>query len=86
MRVLIIEDNERLSLLLAEGLARRGFSCDAAGSLAEADDFLAVTGYDALVLDLGLPDGDGPHFIAFRKGKDEAGPPGETGPAMPAPA
>ncbi|MAC37990.1 MAG: DNA-binding response regulator [Maricaulis sp.] len=63
MRVLIIEDNERLSLLLAEGLARRGFSCDAAGSLAEADDFLAVTGYDALVLDLGLPDGDGVDWL-----------------------
>jgi two-component system response regulator QseB len=63
MRILIVEDNERLSVLLAEGLGRRGFSCDAADSLAAADDYLAVTAYDALVLDLGLPDGDGVDWL-----------------------
>ncbi|EAP90313.1 response regulator protein [Oceanicaulis alexandrii HTCC2633] len=63
MRVLIIEDNDRLSLLLAEGLTRRGFSCDVAGSLTSAADHIAVTAYDVLVLDLGLPDGDGVDWL-----------------------
>ena len=63
MRVLVIEDNDRLSELLAEGLSRRGFSCDTAGSLSCAADFLAVTRYDGIMLDLGLPDGDGVDWL-----------------------
>ncbi len=59
MRLLIVEDNQRLALLLADGLQRRGFACDTAHSLAEAESALAVAAYDVIVLDLGLPDGDG---------------------------
>lgn len=58
-RVLIIEDSKRLAALLAEALGKRGFAADAAHSLASADDALAAARYDAVILDLGLPDGDG---------------------------
>lgn len=59
MRLLIVEDNERLAGLIAEGLGRRGFICDIAPDLATAEDSLAGAEFDAIILDLGLPDGDG---------------------------
>lgn len=59
MRLLIVEDSDRLASLIAEGLGRRGFICDIAPDLATAEDCLAGAAFDAIVLDLGLPDGDG---------------------------
>ncbi|WP_037491405.1 response regulator [Sphingobium indicum] len=67
MRVLIVEDNDRLAMLIAEGLQRRGFSCDIAGSLASADNAMDGAAYDAIALDLGLPDGDGIDWLAKRR-------------------
>jgi DNA-binding response OmpR family regulator len=40
-------------------LERAGFVVDTVGLYVEARDVLAVTAYDAAILDLGLPDGDG---------------------------
>ncbi|MBD3771876.1 MAG: response regulator transcription factor [Rhodobacterales bacterium] len=59
MRTLIIEDNTELANLLAERLAARGIESDIAGGIVEADDHMAVGQFDAIMLDLGLPDGDG---------------------------
>jgi DNA-binding response OmpR family regulator len=59
MRLLVVEDNEDLSRLLAKGLENAGFRSDLAATAAEARRALTVTRYAALVLDLGLPDGDG---------------------------
>lgn len=59
MRVLLIEDNERLSELVGQALTVDGFAVDQAFSLAEARDFLKVVSYDLILLDLSLPDGDG---------------------------
>ena len=56
-----------MAQLVAEGLQKRGFVCDTAASLAEADAALASAIYDALVLDLGLPDGDGVPWLATRR-------------------
>lgn len=67
MRLLIIEDNVRLAGLLADGLARRGLVCDCAPDLAAADDALAAARYDAVVVDLGLPDGDGLEWLHARR-------------------
>lgn len=67
MRVLIIEDTRRLAALIAEGLRRRGFTCDSAHDLAEADEALRSAAYDALILDLGLPDGDGITWLRGRR-------------------
>ncbi|WP_219893398.1 response regulator [Aquisediminimonas profunda] len=64
MRLLIIEDNERLAGLIANGLDRQGYSCDRATALAEADDCFASADYDAIILDLGMPDGDGLKWLA----------------------
>jgi two-component system response regulator QseB len=59
MRLLIIEDNERLAGLIAAGLDRQGYACDMASTLNDADDCVAAADYDAVILDLGMPDGDG---------------------------
>jgi len=59
MRTLIIEDNAELAGLLAERLAARGIDSDIASCLADADDHVAVGQFDAIMLDLGMPDGDG---------------------------
>ncbi|WP_458096339.1 response regulator transcription factor [Roseomonas sp. WA12] len=59
MRVLLVEDNSRLAALLAEGLRRAGWQADTGGSIEEAEAALSTGDYDAVVLDRGLPDGDG---------------------------
>lgn len=59
MRLLVIEDEPELGTLLRAALERGGFAVDLAESLAEARDFFAIVPYDAAILDLSLPDGDG---------------------------
>ncbi|HEX3664420.1 MAG TPA: response regulator transcription factor [Rhizomicrobium sp.] len=59
MRLLLVEDNESLVRLVSKGLGNAGFEVDTAGSLADSFEAIANVGYAAIVLDLGLPDGDG---------------------------
>jgi len=59
MRLLIIEDNAALSELLAKGLGTAGYETDLLGTAGEANAALITTSYAAVILDLGLPDGDG---------------------------
>jgi DNA-binding response OmpR family regulator len=59
MRVLVVEDQAELAGLLRRALAASGFAADTADGLAAAEDYVGVAAYDAMVLDLGLPDGDG---------------------------
>jgi len=59
MRLLIVEDNVELSRLVASGLMAAGFESDIVGSAAEARDAVRNVSYAAMILDLGLPDGDG---------------------------
>ena len=57
--MLIVEDDDLLRDGLRVGLGLSGFAIDAVGTLADADIALAATSYDAVVLDLMLPDGSG---------------------------
>jgi DNA-binding response OmpR family regulator len=59
MRLLVIEDNEQLAALLAKGLHTAGYDTDIFGTVAEARNALLMVAYAAMILDLGLPDGDG---------------------------
>ncbi len=59
MKVLIVEDQQKLSTLLKQGLAEAGYAVSVAATCAAARDELAAAPCDAIVLDLGLPDGDG---------------------------
>jgi DNA-binding response OmpR family regulator len=59
MRLLIIEDEARIAEILRSALSRAGFAVDAVGRCGDARAALEVNPYDAVILDLGLPDGDG---------------------------
>src|SRR3954466_14307830 len=59
MRLLIVEDNAELSRLVAGGLSAAGYESDIVGSVAEAREAVSSVSYAAMILDLGLPDGDG---------------------------
>ena len=68
MRVLLVEDNERLSSLMRGGLARGGFTVDAFDRLSDAEAAIDTVDYDLILLDLGLPDGDGMEWLKrFRR-------------------
>jgi len=64
VRLLVIEDEDRLSGILKSKLGDVGFAVDIAGSAADAGAALELINYDAAVLDLGLPDGDGLAVLA----------------------
>src|SRR5713101_2964991 len=59
MRALIVEDDERLRSLVLRTLTRAGLACDEAARISEAEELIELHGYDLLVLDRRLPDGDG---------------------------
>ena len=59
MRLLTIEDESELAGLIAKAFGAAGFAVDTAGSLAAAEETIAVMSYDAVILDLSLGDGDG---------------------------
>jgi DNA-binding response OmpR family regulator len=59
MRLLVVEDNAQLSQLLGKGLRMAGYDADLLATMEEARAALMTTSYAALILDLGLPDGDG---------------------------
>jgi DNA-binding response OmpR family regulator len=64
MRLLVVEDEARISEILKAALERAGFTVDAVNLCGDAREALAVTAYDAAVLDLGLPDGDGLRLLS----------------------
>ncbi len=59
MRILIVEDDRALGQAMAASLRHVEFAVDLVGTVAEALHLLVNEKVDALVLDLGLPDGDG---------------------------
>ena len=58
-RVLIVEDEPRLAQLLADYLTHSRFQADQTASVREAERLVREGGYQAVLLDLMLPDGDG---------------------------
>lgn len=59
MRALIVEDEPLLIEDLEQCLLEEQFYVDTAGSLKQANGLVAGEPYDLILLDLGLPDGDG---------------------------
>ena len=63
-QVLVCEDDADTAAVLAQVIERDGLAVEIVGSIREARDALArPNAYQALLLDLGLPDGDGIFFI-----------------------
>lgn len=59
MKVLLLEDHDAMRELVSGHLAHCGFVVDAVSHGGEALAAVAATRYDAMILDLGLPDIDG---------------------------
>jgi two-component system OmpR family response regulator len=59
MRLLVVEDESRLALLLKRGLEEQGYVVDVTGDGAEALWLATEAGYDTIVLDVMLPSLDG---------------------------
>lgn len=59
MRILITEDNGELAEFIQEAFLREGYLSDIALTIAEQSHCLNSNAYSVIVLDLGLPDGDG---------------------------
>jgi two-component system, OmpR family, response regulator len=59
MRLLLVEDDEPLAAGLAGSLRLGGYAVDAVARGSHASAALAVENYDAVILDLNLPDTDG---------------------------
>jgi len=59
MRLLLVEDDAELGRRLSERLRGADFAVELAVSRSEAEDWPDVGSMAAIILDLGLPDGDG---------------------------
>jgi DNA-binding response OmpR family regulator len=71
MRILLIEDHRRLAEAITAGLDKEGFGIDAFGTAEEGELAARTASYDAIILDLGLPDRDGLVLLkALRGGGD----------------
>jgi two-component system response regulator QseB len=64
LRILLLEDHPTLRQMIADHLAQRGFAVDAVERGEEALAAVAAAPYDALILDLTLPDLDGMEVLA----------------------
>jgi heavy metal response regulator len=59
MRVLVVEDEQRLAEFVGKGLTEAGYAVDFAGDGEQALDWARVVDYDLIVLDIMLPKRDG---------------------------
>lgn len=75
MNVLIIEDERGLAFEIAEFLSRDGYLTEHAWKKASAEEKIFVSSYDFILLDLGLPDGNGLDLLKTLKdlpGRDDS--------------
>ena len=73
-RLLVIEDHDDLASLLLDGLGKAGFPADRVSTLDGARQVLASNSYSVVILDLGLPDGDGLSIIRSLRSRDDSTP------------
>jgi len=63
MKVLIIEDHQELARNIHDFLAKEGYICELSCTLETAREKLGLFQYDCILLDIGLPDGNGIHLL-----------------------
>ncbi len=68
-KLLLIDDDARLRTMVGDYLRGHGFEVESAGTLADGRQRLSLGSYDALLLDLMLPDGDGLDFTRELRGE-----------------
>lgn len=71
-RILIAEDNPRITAFLETGLKEHGFTTAIVGTGQEATELALNENFDLLILDLGLPDRDGLDVLFELRGQGES--------------
>ncbi|WP_417595981.1 winged helix-turn-helix domain-containing protein [Parasphingorhabdus sp.] len=69
MRLLLVEDDPELSRRLSERLQAAGFAVDMAGEVDQAKYWPDIEQLSAIILDLGLPDGEGTDLLDYWRKK-----------------
>lgn len=70
MKVLLVEDDQALCTALARALTDAGLLVETSGTGSDADFLVRTERYDVVILDLGLPDGDGTRWLAQWRADD----------------
>ncbi len=83
MRILVVEDDAAIADALQVSLKLAGYAVDCCATLAHAWSALRVESFDAMLLDLGLPDGDGVRLLAQIRGASLASTSPRPQPDMP---
>lgn len=68
MRILVVEDNAGIAAGLQANLEQRRYAVDVCATVAQAWHALEMERFDAVLLDLGLPDGDGSEILRRLRG------------------
>ena len=63
MKILLVEDNPELSNSIVSYLNEEGTLCEAALNYYDAVDKIVSYGYDIIILDIMLPDGNGLNLL-----------------------
>jgi DNA-binding response OmpR family regulator len=71
MRILLVEDEEELSKIVARGLLKCGYAVDSAYDGEEALDYYEMNEYDVIVLDLNIPKLEGLEVLKRIRQKDK---------------
>ncbi len=74
MRILLVEDEQDMASWLKRALAQSGFVPDHAPDAGTAESFMLGTAYDAIVLDLQLPDKHGLVLLREMRNRDDRTP------------
>jgi DNA-binding response OmpR family regulator len=72
MRILIVEDNDKLANLMASLLRDNFYSVDRVANVDDARAAVELVEYDLILLDLSLPDGDGGEILLSLRRKGQA--------------
>jgi DNA-binding response OmpR family regulator len=59
MKLLVVEDEKPTAMFLRRGLQEEGYAVDVAGDASSADRAVSTFDFDAIILDVMLPGGDG---------------------------
>lgn len=68
-KILLVDDDQTLSIEIVEFLRAKMFTAEAALTVAKARDFIMVSYYDLLILDINLPDGNGVDLLREIRGR-----------------
>lgn len=70
MRILLVEDEDRIASFIEKGLNAEGHAVERAATASEAMHIFVPGEYDLIILDLVLPDGDGREVLSMMRKRD----------------